>query len=922
MSYAKSNGKSLGIFRYAWRALLRSPRRTLSSIFGIFLAIGLLSSVLFFVGASARTMTQRTIASVPVDMRVQALTYDLDMAQVQAVLRRQPGIVDARLLTMSHFSGSRFVAGDKTYTTGPGAIIALDEAYLRSFPAIRLVQGQLGPSGVVISQDMGTNLGVHMGDIITLTLPGTGPDYQARVIGIANMSRADSLFAPTDPRLQGVAFNPPANVIILPMSVFDAELAARLRNAPPPPQPITTGGPGVVVQTDVLSVDRQIHLKINRSILAGDPTQAQMQTTLLRRELEKLYPGRVRVSDELFAAIETVKDDVLWAQVLFVFLAIPAIVLAAYLSRYASETMVTNQSQEFALLRARGATQKQILGIVAMMSLCIALLGAALGVMAGILVIIALFGPNSFALGNWRMWGSTISICVLAGILIGTVSTFLPARNLISEEVVSGRRRAKREESRPLWARLYLDVAALTAAGIVFWITQVNGFHPVLNAEGNPTLSLSFYTFLAPLLFWLGSTFLLLRIATLMLRRSASLLGGLLRLPFGEVGRYAASTSARRAHVMSQAAVVVALALSFGCSISIFASTYAHQQRVDAELTLGSDVKVTPRSGHEMVSTYNTTLARQPGVAASTPFKMTVAYVGTEIQDIFGIDVPTFRRSTNLSDSFFQGGTADEMMNRLATTPDGILISDEMARDYSIVTGDHVNLRLYNRVSNTYKDARFTVAGVALEFPTAPRDAFLVVNLPALVRATGDSSVSFFLLKTSDDPANVAHTVQSRLGSDAVQTQSIGSVADKLATSLTSLNLSGLVAVEYVYTILIASAGLAVFLVALLGERRREFATMRAVGALGRQLGAFVVYEAGLIGLSGLVLGGMIGTGLAAMLVLILAHIFDPPPSGPIPDYVPLAVLAALTLAGLVLTISLALWRLGHMRVGDTLREQ
>jgi hypothetical protein len=147
------------------------------------------------------------------------------------------------------------------------------------------------------------------------------------------MKQADRLFAPTDPRLQSAAFNPPANVVLLPLSVFDTQLAARLRDAAPPAQPVTTGSAGAVVQTDVLPVDRQIHIRIDRSALASDPTQAQTQTSLVRRSLEKLYPGQVRVSDELYAAIDGVKGDVLWAQTLFVFLALPAVLLAAYLSR-------------------------------------------------------------------------------------------------------------------------------------------------------------------------------------------------------------------------------------------------------------------------------------------------------------------------------------------------------------------------------------------------------------------------------------------------------------------------------------------------------------------------------------------------------------------------------------------------------------
>jgi len=101
--------------------------------------------------------------------------------------------------------------------------------------------------------------------------------------------------------------------------LFDAQFFfSHLKNAPPV-EANTPGTSNTVVQSDALPVQRQIHLKIDRAALAGDPAQAQLQTTQLRLALEKLYPNQLRVSDELFAAIDTVKADVLWAQVLFVF---------------------------------------------------------------------------------------------------------------------------------------------------------------------------------------------------------------------------------------------------------------------------------------------------------------------------------------------------------------------------------------------------------------------------------------------------------------------------------------------------------------------------------------------------------------------------------------------------------------------------
>src|SRR5581483_8741033 len=120
-------------------------------------------------------------------------------------------------------------------------------------------------------------------------------------------------------------------------------------------------------------------------------------------------------------------------------------------------------------------------------------------------------GVQVFALANWRLWSSTLLWSMLAGLLISALSTLLPARHLLRSEVITVQAAAPRVRA-PIWSRLYLDFAALLVAVIVFWITRVNGFHPVLNAEGNPTLSLSFYTFLPPLLFWLGAVLFPIRI--------------------------------------------------------------------------------------------------------------------------------------------------------------------------------------------------------------------------------------------------------------------------------------------------------------------------------------------------------------------------------------------------------------------------
>ncbi len=54
---------------YAWRDLVRNPRRTLASLAGVVLGVGLFAGVLFFIDGSGATMTSRAVAPLAIDMQ-------------------------------------------------------------------------------------------------------------------------------------------------------------------------------------------------------------------------------------------------------------------------------------------------------------------------------------------------------------------------------------------------------------------------------------------------------------------------------------------------------------------------------------------------------------------------------------------------------------------------------------------------------------------------------------------------------------------------------------------------------------------------------------------------------------------------------------------------------------------------------------
>src|SRR4051794_29046084 len=57
------------MLRYVWHDLVRNRRRTVASLVGVILGVGLFSGVLFFIDGSGATMTKRAIAPLALDMQ-------------------------------------------------------------------------------------------------------------------------------------------------------------------------------------------------------------------------------------------------------------------------------------------------------------------------------------------------------------------------------------------------------------------------------------------------------------------------------------------------------------------------------------------------------------------------------------------------------------------------------------------------------------------------------------------------------------------------------------------------------------------------------------------------------------------------------------------------------------------------------------
>ena len=180
--------------------------------------------------------------------------------------------------------------------------------------------------------------------------------------------------------------------------------------------------------------------------------------------------------------------------------------------------MLLPSAAKLSLLRTRGATPRQITMIIAAASVLLAIGGSVLGIVFGLLALLVSAGGqvanelNPLAQGfDWRLFGNSVAIAFVAGLVLTFLAAFLPSYGALRREIIQERRSTHRAETAPFWKRSYLDVILLLAAGVILVVLQLNGgFKPTAN-EG-AAVQLSFYLFLAPFFAWIGLILLTLRL--------------------------------------------------------------------------------------------------------------------------------------------------------------------------------------------------------------------------------------------------------------------------------------------------------------------------------------------------------------------------------------------------------------------------
>ena len=850
---------------------------------GIAIAVSLLALLGLFVTHSASTMTARAVSAVAPDWQVQ-LVGTTDPEQTMTAVGETAKISMVEQVDYADI-GSLYATIDGTnQVTGPGKAVGITSAYHDRFPRqFRLLSGSF--DGPLLAQQTAANLHASPGDTVSVGRLGATP-VTVTIAGIVEMPSADQFFQIVGAPSGSVPTAPPDNVILLPDAQWQDLFGSQLENMP---------------QT----ANRQLHVAIDHTSLPADPVAAFVVATGQSNNLSAKLAGEGLVANNLAARLDGVRQDALFAKVLFLFLGVPGAVIALLLTVLIVLSGDDRRKREIALLQIRGATTSSALRLMGAEALLVGLVGSAMG------------AASAWALSRWvillpagrdeAVWFVTAAA---AGIIAALAVFLLPSWKAIHQSASANLAEATETESHvAAWQRLWVDLVLLAVAGIVFWQSAATGYQVVTAPEGVATATVDYKAYIAPGLLWIGLALLLMRLWTAFMRGGRPVLRLILTPIAGAFAGIVSASLSRERNRITKGVVLVALAFSFAASTAIFNTTYEHQAGIDASLTNGADVAVTG-TFLSPASAALEAVRQVPSASWVEPMQHRFAYVGTDLQDLYGVNPNTIGKATAMSDAYFASGNAMATLEKLKATPDGVLVSDETVTDFQLEPGDTINLRLQAGEGKAYHVVPFKFIGVVREFPTAPTDSFLVANAGYVALATGLGQAETLLVKSDGNPAATAAEIQSRIGINSpLKVTDVSEAARRIGSSLVSVDLSSITSLELAFALPIIAGAVGLVFALGLEERRRSFAILLAIGASARHLGAFLWSEALIIYGVGTAAGMAMGATLAWVLVKMMTHVFDPPPESLSVPWTYLLLLAVLGLVAVCVSVLLQLRR-------------
>jgi putative ABC transport system permease protein len=513
--------------------------------------------------------------------------------------------------------------------------------------------------------------------------------------------------------------------------------------------------------------------------------------------------------------------------------ALIALIVGAFIIYNTFSIVVAQRLREMALLRAIGASRRQVLGSVIGESFAVGLIASAIGVVAGIFVAIglkALLNAIGFGLpgSGVVVRPSAIIVGLLAGTIVTLISSVVPARQASRIPPIAAMRSVALE--RPLNRVLRSAIGvAITSLGVLLLLLGLFGGHGIGAVA------------LGALLILLG-VFVL---SPLFAHGMALAIGAPLRRIKGVTGELARENAARNPRRTATTGAAVMIAVSLVGFITIFAASANASISSAIDNQLKTDYIITSGGGNGALTGLSPTLGKQ---IAALPVIQTVAPVR-----LGQVGINDGRAFVNATDA--KAGAQLLDLNGVAGSfaaieNNGIAVSKRKAdanhwKIGSVIpttfveTGQLPLTVRYIYKANTFGDYFISLKTYEKNF-TEQLDFLILAKLKPGVSADQGRKAIEPLLKPYPT-AKLKDNAQYK----ADQKKQVNQVL-------------GLFYVLLFLAVIIAAIGITNTMTLSIHERTHEIGLLRAVGESRRQVRSMVRWEAVIIALLGTLLGVVI----------------------------------------------------------------
>ncbi|MHA1465602.1 MAG: ABC transporter permease [Candidatus Heimdallarchaeaceae archaeon] len=567
------------------------------------------------------------------------------------------------------------------------------------------------------------------------------------------------------------------------------------------------------------------------------------------RRIEQKYDleGNSLISCQLFSFLGMITI----MQLLDTILYIPAIVLSIILISLGAELALQERKFEVSVLKAQGASPKQIRRMIYSEVFLIAVIGEIIGLFLGMLgaaMVLSTYRfmvidfqtfASAFTSLNISLWSIIVTVIITFGILF--ITTRKKTNAFIKQEVAVAKTIDKQKKG---WFKaIYGDV--------IFFVLGLTGVILTVIEDVSPAVSYSFVVellqFFTPILLWFGGASVVSRLST----KVPEKLDKVLVKVFKDIGSLLKGSLSRRHQNFPRMTVLICLSVSLSVFAAIQGETGSAEIPRHADYYIGGDMRVDMLGYYQDLSIANFT-GFEDKIESVIPIYYTPLQSGADMVHCYGADLTQYgeealwHRDSIIGYSNWERGLDTILADPLRNVGIGLEsaryleISDDPTFKLDIFNGSEVEVEatiVIDHAPGGVKDEMAGFAGYAILV-----DKEFILNYAPFTHTVVRAIIN---LKPGVDPIEENLSFQFNTKFDWIVDAQSYQEEVELISGREGLRFGfpGLLTINFIISLVAIVIGITIFMFMIINQRKKEFAILIAEGASKQQLVKLVLSE-------------------------------------------------------------------------------